>query len=145
MILLDTNVLSEALKPVPAAPVIAWLDEHYPDCGICSLTAFELRAGLVVLADGKRKAALENAVERALRRFAERTYAFDAAAAHSAAVVLAEARKAGLPLGQVPIKLADLQIAAIASAYGLQLATRNVADFRGLGFGLIDPWNAKPG
>jgi predicted nucleic acid-binding protein len=145
MILVDTNVLSEALKPAPAPRVIEWLDAHFPDCAICSLTVFELRAGLVLLGSGRRKAALEHAIERALRRFADRTYAFDAASAHSAAVLLAEARRAGLPLGQLPTKLADLQIAGIASAYGLELATRNLADFQGLGFGLIDPWSSEGG
>ncbi|MEO8183433.1 MAG: PIN domain-containing protein [Deltaproteobacteria bacterium] len=144
MILLDTNVVSEALKPAPAFRVVGWLDEHFPDCAISSLTVFELRAALVLLESGKRKQALEGAIVRSLRRFADRTYAFDAAAAESAATLLAQARSAGLPLGQLPTKLADLQLAGIASAYGLQFATRNVANFRGLGLELLDPWSAEP-
>jgi predicted nucleic acid-binding protein len=142
VILLDTNVLSEALKPAPAVQVIEWLDEHFRACAISSLTVFELRAGLVLLQSGKRKQVLEGAIVRSLRRFADRTYAFDAAAAESAAVLLAQARSTGLPLGQLPTKLADLQLAGIASAYGLQFATRNVADFSGLGLELLDPWSA---
>ncbi len=144
VILLDTNVLSEALKPAPAPQVIAWLDAHFAECAISSLTVFELRAGLSILASGKRKDTLEKAITRALRRFADRTYAFDTAAAHAAAVLLADARNEGLALQQIPTKLADLQIAGIASAYGLQIATRNVTDFRGLGVSLLNPWAAAP-
>jgi predicted nucleic acid-binding protein len=143
VILLDTNVLSEALKPAPAFRVIEWLDEHFRDCAISTLTVFELRAGLVLLESGKRRQTLEGAIVRSLRRFADRTYAFDSAAAESAASLLARARGAGLPLGQLPTKLADLQLAGIASAYGLQFATRNVADFRGLGLELLDPWSTE--
>jgi hypothetical protein len=69
-----------------------------------------------LLESGKRKQVLEGAIVRSLRRFADRTYAFDAAAAESAAVLLARARSTGLPLGQLPTKLANLQLAGIASA-----------------------------
>ncbi len=142
MILLDTNVLSEAMKPAPAAQVVAWLDEHFAESAISTLTVFELRAGLTLLASGKRKDVLGNALNRALARFADRTYAFDSAAAEAAAQLFDSARKSGLALHQVPAKLADLQIAGIARAYGLELATRNIADFRDLGISLLDPWSA---
>jgi predicted nucleic acid-binding protein len=75
-----------------------------------------------------------------IRRFGARIYAFDTVAAQSAARLLAQARAQGLALHQIRAKLADLQIAGIASAYGLDLATRNAGDFASLGLSLIDPW-----
>lgn len=141
MILIDTNVLSEALKPRPSEQVIRWLNENHPNAAISSVTIFELLAGVGLLQAGKRKEALENAVARAVRRFAARVYAFDAAAAQTASRLLVLARAQGLGSHQLPQKLADLQIAGIAASYGLQLATRNVGDFAGLGIELINPWD----
>jgi toxin FitB len=140
MILLDTNVISEVLKPTPAAKVIDWLDAHFANTAISSITIFEFGAGLALLRDGRRKDSLQNAIARTIRRFGTRVYAFDTAAAQSAARLLSQARAQGLALHQIPNKLADLQIAGIASAYGLDLATRNVRDFQGLGLIMIDPW-----
>ncbi|MGY3450723.1 PIN domain-containing protein [Bradyrhizobium sp. USDA 4353] len=143
MILLDTNVISELLRPVPSREVVSWLDANFAGSAISSITIFELGAGLAMLDAGKRKDALENAITRTVRRFGSRIYAFDTAAAHAAAALLAEARARGLALHQIPNKLADLQIAGIAMAYGLDLATRNVGDFGGLGIKLINPWSAR--
>ncbi|GLH79440.1 plasmid stability protein StbB [Bradyrhizobium sp. SSBR45G] len=140
MILLDTNVISEALKSAPSGHVVSWLDSNFASSALSSVTIFELGAGLAMLSPGKRKDALDNAITRTVRRFGSRIYAFDAAAAQAAARLLAQARANGLPLHQIPNKLADLQIAGIASAYGLDLATRNVRDFAGLGVKLINPW-----
>ena len=142
MILLDTNVLSEALRPTPSAVVINWLNAHFVECAISSITIFELAAGLAQLPDGKRRETLEAAVARVVRRFGTRVYAFDTPAAHAAAKLLEGARAQGLGLHQVPAKLADLQIGGIATAYGLSLATRNIADFQGSGLELINPWDA---
>ena len=74
------------------------------------------------------------------RRFADRVYSFDTAAAEAAAGLLSTARAAGLGVHQLPSKLADLQIAGTAAAYGLTLATRDTKDFSGLGLQLVDPW-----
>jgi predicted nucleic acid-binding protein len=76
------------------------------------------------------------------RRFADRVYAFDAAAGEAAANLLIAARATGLGVHQLPSKLADLQIAGTAAAYGLTLATRDAKDFGCLGLELIDPWAA---
>jgi len=140
MILLDTNVISEALKSAPSPQVVSWLDSNFAGSALSSIAIFELGAGLAMLSPGRRRDALENAVTRTVRRFGSRIYAFDAAAAQAAARLLAQARASGLPLHQIPNKLADLQIAGIASAYGLDLATRNIGDFAGLGLELINPW-----
>jgi predicted nucleic acid-binding protein len=99
-------------------------------------------AGAVLLDPGRRREALEHAIARVIRRFAGRVFAFDAAAAEAAAKLLGAARAGGLGLHQLPAKLADLQIAGIAAAYGLDLVTRNVRDFAGLGLTLVDPWTA---
>lgn len=140
LFLLDTNVLSEALKPAPATNVVKWLDQSFPDCAISSVTIFELCAGVALLDVGRRRDTLEAAIARIIRRFGARVYAFDTPAAQAAARLLAQARAQGMGLHQIPAKLADLQIAGIASAYGLSLATRNVGDFQGLGLSLENPW-----
>lgn len=142
MILLDTNVLSEALRPAPSPTVVGWLNANHANAAISSITILELEAGVGMLDAGRRKDVLENAIARMIRRFGSRVYAFDAAAAQAAARLLAQARTRGLGLHQIPNKLADLQIAGVAHAYGLKLATRNLGDFAGLGIALIDPWAA---
>lgn len=140
MILLDTNVLSEALRPAPAAAVINWLNARFSECALSSIAIFELSAGVAILPAGKRRKTLETAIARMVRRFGARVYAFDAPAALAAVKIMAGARAQGFGLHQVSRKLPDLQIAGIASAYGLALATRNVADFQGTGLTLINPW-----
>jgi predicted nucleic acid-binding protein len=142
LILLDTNVLSETLRPSPSGAVVDWLDGHFEECAISSVTIFELAVGVAQPPPGKRRETLETVVARMVRRFGARVYAFDAPAARAAAKLLESARTRGLGLHQVPGKLADLQIGGIAAAYGLSLATRNVADFQGLGLELINPWDA---
>jgi toxin FitB len=140
VILLDTNVVSEALRPAPARQVVDWLNVRFADCAISSLAVFELNAGVSMLEPSMRRDALETAVARAVRRFGPRIYSFDSAAAEAAARVLRVARTSGLGIHQIPGKLADLQTAGIAVAHGLQLATHNIGDFQGLGIDLIDPW-----
>jgi toxin FitB len=139
MILLDTNVLSEVLKLTPAPQCSTGLTQILrtllfralrfsnlvPDWH-CSVTTAERQPSKRYRPD-----------DQAL---GTRVYAFDAVAAQCAAQLLAQARAQGLALHQLPNKPADLQIARIAAAYGLDLATRNVEDFRGLGLTLIDPW-----
>jgi predicted nucleic acid-binding protein len=142
MILLDTNVISEALKLTPSPQVIGWLNANFAEAAISSVTIFELGAGLALLDTGRRKDALENTISRTIRRLGTRVYAFDTAAAQAASKLLALSRTRGLALHQIPQKLADLQIAGIASAYGLELATRNISDFNGLELQLINPWQS---
>ena len=142
MILLDTNVVSEALRPAPSTSVLAWLDAHFDSCAISTITILELEVGVQSLPTGRRRDRLHSAVTLAIERFRPRVLPFDEAAVRAAASLFALARSSGLPLHQVPIKLADLQIASIAVANECSLATRNVSDFRGLGIDLIDPWSA---
>jgi predicted nucleic acid-binding protein len=106
LLLHDTNVLSEALKPSPDSNVIAWLDRYFSDSAVSTVTLFELAAGIALLRRGRTRDTLESAVARMTRRFGDRVYAFDAAAAEAAARLLATARASGLGAHQVPAKLA---------------------------------------
>ncbi|MBL8551683.1 MAG: PIN domain-containing protein [Hyphomonadaceae bacterium] len=142
MILLDTNVLSAVIQQPSDRTISGWLNRRFPECAVSSVTTFELWHGVTRLA-GKRRQSLESSIERVVRRFGQRVFPFDEAAALAAARLSEAARSLGRPLHQVPEKLADLQIAGIASAYGLDLATRNVGDFAGLGLNLIDPWSPE--
>lgn len=143
MILLDTNVVSEALRPRPAASVLAWLDAHFETCAISTITILELEIGVQSLPAGRRRERLHGAVSLAIERFGPRILSFDETAARTAAGLFALARSGGSPLHQVSIKLADLQIAGIAAANECSLATRNTGDFHGLGIDLVDPWSAS--
>ena len=137
MIVLDTNVVSELLRADPAAQVEAWLSAQ--DGASVYFTAVgeaELRYGVAILPQGKRRTALIKTIEGILEEdFRDRILAFDRAAAAVYATISANRRVAGRPISQF-----DCQIAAIAGAYGAAVATRNTADFVGCGIVVIDPW-----
>jgi toxin FitB len=143
VILLDTNVVSEPLRPRPAAAVLAWLDAHFETCAISTITILELEIGVQSLPAGRRRERLHGAVSLAIERFGPRILPFDETAARAAASLFALAKSGGSPLHQISIKLADLQIAGIATANECSFASRNVADFQGLGIDLVDPWSAS--
>lgn len=137
MIILDTNVVSEPLRPAPDAAVLAWLDAQ-ASATLCltSITLAELMAGVAALPAGRRRNRLAQALtDEVMPLFEGRVLAFDARAAHACARVQAGAHAAGNPIG-----FADAAIAAIAVAHGFALATRNGRDFKGTGVELIDPW-----
>ena len=139
MIILDSNVVSEPLRPAPDAAVGAWLDTQ-ASTTLCltSITQAELMAGVAALPAGRRRNRLAQALsDEVMPLFEGRVLAFDARAAHAFARVQAGARVAGNPIG-----FADGAIAAIAVAHGFALATRHGRDFKGTGVELIDPWAA---
>jgi toxin FitB len=139
MIVLDTNVLSEVVRPVPARRVLAWLAAQ-PPSGLftTTVTEAEFLYGLAVLPAGKRRTSLEQAARRMFEQdFAQRVLPFDRAAAAAFALIAAVRRKRGRPIGDF-----DAQIAAIARIHGAAVATRNVDDFRDCGIELVDPWTA---
>lgn len=140
MIILDTNVVSELLRPEPEPRVERWLSEQDGlSVYLAAISEAELRYGLAVMPSGKRRTALTDAVDRILREdMAGRILPFDSAAAQSYAIIASTRRAAGRPIMQ-----ADCQIAAIAHAHGAPVATRNTPDFEGCGIGLINPWNAE--
>jgi hypothetical protein len=140
-ILLDTSVLSEPLKPVPQLSVVDWMDANDHATVICAVSVFELQSGLVLIPSGSRRDRLERVIERLLHRFSGRIYPFDELAARAAARLQGRARAMGRGAHQLPDNFADLQIAGIAAARDLAIATRNVGDFEAFGLDLIDPWH----
>lgn len=139
MIVLDTNVISEPMRPVPAGAVVAWLNgQDEALLFTTSVTVMELRFGLERLPEGRRKADLWAVLDFTLARLVgSRVLPFDAAAAAEAARIAAFAEAAGAPIGQ-----ADAQIAAIARVHGFAVATRDAAPFRQAGLTVIDPWTS---
>ena len=138
MILLDTNVLSELMRPVPDPAVERWLAAQ-PDASlfISTITEAELRFGAALLPSGKRRSALTAEINGMLEEdFDGRILPFDRPAAQACAVIAADRHQAGRPISQ-----ADAQIAAIARSRGAALATRNVLDFDGCGVEVINPWS----
>jgi predicted nucleic acid-binding protein len=141
VIILDTNVVSEPLRPAPDPAVLAWLDAQAPDTlYLTSITLAELLAGVAALPAGRRRTKLGQALtEQVLPLFEGRVLAFDMPAAHAFAQVQVGAQSAGNP-----ISFADAAIAAIAGAHRYALATRKVRDFKGTGVEVIDPWLPAP-
>lgn len=137
MIILDTNVISEPLRPAPDPVVLEWLDEqHIETVYLTSITVAELRFGIAALPRGKRRDRLEEDFERRiLSLFADRILPFDAAATHAYAQIRAAAKTAGRPIG-----VADSLIAAIAAHHGCAIATRDVAPFELAGLDVVNPW-----
>ena len=139
MIILDTNVLSEAMRPLPTAEVLRWLAAH-PASRLftTTITQAEILYGLELLPKGKRRAALQSAVEAMCEEgFADRILPFDSDAARVFPQIAASRRALGRPITQW-----DAQIAAIARSRGAALATRNTGDFEHCGITVLNPWSA---
>lgn len=138
MILLDTNVMSELMRAAPGPQVSAWVaEQQLSAAGTTAVTAAELRAGIAVMPNGRRRANLEDTLDEVLLTFRGRVLPFDQAAATDYGDVIARRRTAGRPIGAL-----DAQIAAICRVHRATLATRNTKDFEGLDLELIDPWTA---
>ena len=135
MILVDTNVWSELLRPVPDSYVIYWEVEQAKNLWLSTIVIGELLSGAHHLPEGKRKAGFLSAYDALIANYSDRIAEFDLAAALNYGAILAFQTKAGRDPGT-----ADTQIAATALARGMKLATRNVKHFEGLGIELIDPW-----
>lgn len=139
MIVLDTNVLSEAIRPAPAAAVLRWLAAQ-PPAGLftTAVTEAEILYGLALVPKGRRRRSYEEAVALMFaEEFAGRVLPFDSGAAREFGIVAAARRRRGSPIATL-----DAQIAAIARSRGAAVATRNVADFADCGIEVIDPWAA---
>ena len=140
MILLDTNILSEMIRPRPDQGVEAWVGRQPPaSLFISTITEAELRYGAALMPKGRRRDAVSAAIEGMITEdFHGRILAFDSAAANFYAVIAADRRTSGRPI--TPF---DAQIAAIARSRGATLATRNVADFEGCGVEVVNPWSLR--
>lgn len=138
MIILDTNVISEMMRPAPAPQVEAWFAAN-PASALftTALSQAEILYGLALLPAGKRRNALRAAIKSVFdEEFAGRVLPFDAEAASVYADLAAARRKAGKPISQI-----DAQIAAIARSRGAALATRDGRDFADCGLTIVDPWS----
>ena len=139
MIVLDTNVLSELMKPAPIERVVRWMAAQ-PATSLytTTVTQAEILHGVMLLPAGRRRNAVEAAAEAMFKEeFAGRVLSFGSDAARLYARIAAERRRAGRPISHF-----DAQIAAITRATGAAVATRNVADYDGCGVKVINPWEA---
>jgi predicted nucleic acid-binding protein len=137
VIVLDTNVLSETIRPSPSPKVLRWLAGQAPTSTfITAVTQAEILYGLEFLPAGRRRAALQAAVDGMFQdEFASRILPFDEDAARAFARIVAARDAMGRAISQF-----DAMIAAIARARHAALATRNTTDFRLCGVRIIDPW-----
>ena len=136
MIILDTNVVSEPSKLRPDAQVLAWFNRQaLLSLFLTAISVAELKAGVALLPQGKRKESLEHILDGLLAKFVTPILPFDreAALAYAAVVAHAKAKRYTLPV-------ADAQIAAIAKVHGFAVATREGAPFRAAGVAVINPW-----
>jgi hypothetical protein len=138
MIILDTNVLSEFMRPKPSARVASWVSKQpAAELFTTSITEAEIFYGIELLTNGKRREGLLAAAEAMFAQdLADRVFGFEGDAARVFSRIAANRRALGKPISH-----ADAQIAAIAQVRGAKLATRNVADFEDCGLDVVDPWN----
>ncbi|MBM2810709.1 MAG: PilT protein [Chloroflexi bacterium] len=137
MIVLDTNVLSALMRAAPDNAVVAWLDGQRPESiWTTTITVFEIRFGIEILPDSRRRKQLQDLFEQVLREGLEqRILAFDAQAARDAATLAASRQKKGRA-----IDFRDTMIAGIVLAQRASIATRNTRHFADLEVPVIDPW-----
>ena len=140
MIILDTNVVSELMRPRPDARVRQWVSgQRVGELGTTAVTVAEIRHGIERLPDGRRKETLLSAAADLFAGFGDLVQPFDTLAAAWFGPVMVRRARLGLP-----IQGFDALIAAICRARGAALATRNAKDFAETGIEIVDPW-AAPG
>ena len=138
MILLDTNVVSEAMRPEPHPAVRNWLNEQSAETlYLSSVTLAELLFGIAALPAGRRKSTLESALDGLMELFGDRVLSFDLDAARHYAELAVTARTAGLGF-----PTPDGYIAAIAASRGFIVASRDTGPYQAAGLQVINPWEA---
>lgn len=137
MIILDTDLVSEIMRPRPDSHVVAWMnDQDRNQVRIAAITAAELRVSVACLPEGRRRERLDSQVEEMLTEtFVRRILPFGVESTPHYAQIIAHRRSLGRP-----VAVADAQIGAIARAHHAILATRNTSDFDGCGIDLVNPW-----
>lgn len=137
MIILDTNVLSALMQQQPDPQIVAWLDKQPPESiWLNSVTLFEARYGLALMASGQRKKLLETRFDELLRDdLQNRVLLFDVNAANQAAQLAAQRKFSGNP-----VDMRDTFIAGISLANQATLATRNIRHFKDLSVAVVNPW-----
>jgi len=138
MIVLDTNVVSELMRPESLERVLRWTDtQPATELFLTAVTLAELLYGNGRLPDGRRRKMLADLLDEMVAEdFGQRILGFDDVAAAHYADIVVERERAGQP-----ISTADAQIAATCRSHGATIATRNVDDFTGTGIDIVDPWS----
>lgn len=138
MNIVDTNVVSELMRPVPSLALATWVRSHgATELYTTSITLAEILYGIERLRHGRRKDLLRTAANDVFSAFAEHVLAFDMPAAAEYARIVTHRKHAGLPIDGF-----DAQIAAVCRMHDAALATRNVKDFHDTGIHVVDPWHA---
>jgi toxin FitB len=139
VIVLDTNAVSEVMKPAPSESVLRWLAaQEPPSIFVTVITQAEILYGIELMAVGRRRQRLAQAAEGLFTEdFRDHILSFDEPSAHEFASILASRKAAGHPMSQF-----DAMIAAIVRSHGAAPATRNTDDFENCGIPLINPWTA---
>lgn len=139
MIVLDTNVVSEVMKPAADPAVRSWLNEQVAETlYLASVTLAELLFGIGALPDGRRKKALAEMLDGVLELFGDRVLPFDIGAARYYAGLAVTARAAGKGF-----PTPDGYIAAIAASRGFLVATRDISPFEAAGLTVVNPWHHR--
>jgi toxin FitB len=137
MIVFDTNVISEVLRPAPEPAVLAWL-RSVPrrEIWTCTVVLAELFSGVDLMPAGKRRQLLREKMEQLVPTlFMNQILLFDLSSARAYGSILAARHAIGRPIDEI-----DAQIAAIVKVHGAALATRNIRDFEHCGIPLVNPW-----
>lgn len=139
--LVDTNVISEIIKPAPDERVAGWSREQPRESLFLSVISIgELRKGLTILPPSERRKRLEQAIEESLTSwFGDRVLPLTRAIAEHWGTLDGQRQLAGRPLN-----IPDGQIAATAREHGLTVVGRNIRDFEGLGVQVLNPWTTPP-
>jgi toxin FitB len=136
MMILDSNVVSEVMRPQPEPKVIAWLDRQpHESVWLTTISIFEVRFGLLTMPAGKRRDAYTLGFENILNRINHRIVSFDMEAAEQASSLMASRKIKGIPR-----ESRDTMIAGIVLAHHAALATRNIGDFDDISATIVDPW-----
>jgi toxin FitB len=139
MIILDSNVVSELMRPRPEERVIAWLDRQAgSSIWTTSVSVLEIRFGLEIMPAGKRRDVYARGFEGLLEEIDHRIAPFDIESAENASTLMASRKMQGRPRED-----RDTMIAGIVLARHATLATRNVAHFDDLSAPVVNPWTAK--
>ena len=135
--LLDTNVISEVIRSTPHTRVVTFLTEH-DDLWLSSIVIHELEYGLQRMAEGQRRASLQDSLLGIMTEYEDRILPLERVGAEWAARFRAQAHHFGHTLD-----VADALIAGTAKAHDLSVATRNAEDFEGLDVEVVNPWKKE--
>lgn len=136
--LIDTNIISETMKPKADPNVLLWMADHQDDALLSVITIEELRFGELMMPRGKKRAQLNRLIDTLITSYAAKTLPFDTASAELCAAF----HERAITAGRTPT-IEDLMIAAIATTNGCTLATRNVKDFDYLDIPLVNPFTPQ--